>query len=355
MFTTVTQVITDAFNDSGIVARQFNQVQGSQLYEGLRWFNQILGDKAMDTGDIAYITMQYPMYGVVGQETYFIPNCISIDAITFYIGSVRYQMQFLNRAKYFGNNRANNINSLPLQYTYERVPGGIMLWVYFWPMAQYLFNITGNFFLQNVTLNQDLAVKQAVANLGTPIVTGAGTFAANELIINGVDLAGTYANIGQLINFINTGNKIIANPPPTPAPQIPFVTASLSGTDFILTCYSGDSILVQTLGTQSSTSNVTFSNFSTVNGFLYYTYYPMSLDQFYINYLEYELCERICEKYNISMPEGIASKLSSYRLQINNLSEPLDLTCGKYSPLSGSKAINYAQVNIGQGFSVSSY
>ena len=64
----VSSVISEAFFDAGVVARQFEELQGYQLNDGLNWFNQILGDKAMNTGDIPYITQQYPLYGVVGQE-----------------------------------------------------------------------------------------------------------------------------------------------------------------------------------------------------------------------------------------------------------------------------------------------
>src|SRR6478736_7465366 len=95
----VTDLITEAYYDSSVVARQFETLQGYQLTDGLKWLNQILDDKAMDTGDIPYITQQYPLVGVVGQETYFIPNGVSIDAITFYIGSVRYSMQYVDRVR----------------------------------------------------------------------------------------------------------------------------------------------------------------------------------------------------------------------------------------------------------------
>ena len=65
---TVTQLINEAYYDSSVVSRQFETIQGYQLNDGLLWLNQILGDKAMDTGDIPYITQQYPFHGVPGQE-----------------------------------------------------------------------------------------------------------------------------------------------------------------------------------------------------------------------------------------------------------------------------------------------
>lgn len=338
---TVTELITEAYYDSSVVARQFSTIQGYQLNDGLKWLNQILDDKAMDTGDIPYITQQYPLTGVVGQETYFIPNCISIDAITFYVGSVRYEMTYVDRVRYFQQPRANNINALPVSYTYERVYGGIKLWVYFWPQQPYLFNITGNFFMQNVSLNQDLTAQISTVNFGTAYTVGAGLLNANGLIINNVDLAGTYANIGALVDYINTG-------------IIPNVTASYDNFQFTLTGQLNTSIFVVTDGVQNSANTIYFEFFSTISGIpLNQTYNPMGLDGFYTNYLELQLCERICFKLNFAMPEGASKQLDRYRLSISDMSEPLDLSQQKVSCLGDTRAINYAAVNIGRGYTVS--
>ncbi len=362
---TVTNLITDAYSDSSVVARQFETVQGYQLTDGLRWFNELLGDKAMDSGDIPYITVQYPLLGVVGQEQYFIPDCVDIESIVFYIGSVRYQMQYLDRGRYFGYPRANNINALPLAYHYERTYGGINLWVYFYPQQAYLFNVTGNFFVQNVTLNQNLTSKVALANLGVPAITGtpSTSFTLNpgQLVINNVDLVGSYASIAAFLTYINTG--II---PPIPnygqigvVPTTPALTAGYIGSEIVfsntgtLSLGSSAYILVQSNGVASGTNNLTFANFSTVGGYLSRPFFCTSFDQFYINYLEYQLAERICQKLNFAVPDGVARQLQRYQLQINKLAEPLDLMSQKVSVLSGSKAINYAAINIGQGWTVS--
>jgi hypothetical protein len=360
---TVTNLIVDAYSDSSVVARQFETVQGYQLSDGLRWLNELLGDKTMDTGDIPYITVQYPLVGVVGQEQYFIPNCIDIEAIVFYIGSVRYQMQYLDRGRYFGYPRANNINALPLAYHYERTYGGINLWVYFYPQEPYVFNITGNFFVQSVSLNQDLQSQVVTANLGVPSLTStAFTLNPGQLVINNVDLTGSYASLTAFIAYINTG--II---PPVPnygyaglIATTPAVTASTVGTQFILTNTgtlsqgSAAYILINSNGVQNGT-NLTFTNFSTINGPYVQPYFCTSWDRFYINYLEYQLAERICQKLNFDVPPGVALQLARYQSQINKLSEPLDLMSQKVSVLSGSKAINYAQISIGQGWTVSNY
>lgn len=337
---TVTQLITEAYYDSSVVSRQFETIQGYQLSDGLLWLNQLLGDKAMDSGDIPYITQQYPFNGVVGQETYFIPNLISIDALVFYIGSVRYQMNYVDRNKYFSAPRANNINALPVSYTYERVKGGANIWVYFWPQQPFLFNITGNFFIDSVSLNQDLQSKITTANLGIPTVGGTGAITIGNLVVNGVDLSGTYATVTALATYINTG-------------VIPNVTASIVNFEFILSSVNGTTISIVTNGTEGSTNYITFKNFSLQNGYFSQNFYALAFDTFYIDYLEYQLAERICQKLNFAVPEGVTKQLERYQQKIAKMAEPLDLWQQKVTSLGDVRSINYAAVNIGQGYTVS--
>ncbi len=364
---TVTQLITDAYCDSGIVSRQFETVQGYQLNDGLRWFNELLGDKAMDGGDIPYITVQYPFVGVVGQEQYFIPNCISVDVLVFYIGSVRYQMNYVDRNKYFGQPRANNINALPVSYTYERVFGGVMLWVYFWPQQPFLFTLTGNFFMQPVSLNQDLTSQVATANLGTTSLTNGGTvpFILNsgQLVINGKDLAGAYASLTAFISYINTGVipcYIAASGAGSITPTVPYITAAITGNQFVLTntgalAWGTQAFIQITTNGIPNGINLTFQNFSTINGPYTFTYFCTSYDQFFINYMEYSLAERLCQKFNFEVPVGTATQLDRYRLAITKLAQPLDLCMQKTSCLDDPRAISYAQANIGRGYGVSGF
>jgi hypothetical protein len=251
---------------------------------------------------------------------------------------------------------------LPLAYHYERTFGGVNLWVYFWPQQAYLFNVTGNFFQQTVSLNTDLQGTYTLANLGVPSNTTAFTLNSGQLVINNVDMEGTYADMTAFITAVNA-----AEIPCVPnfgsigiTPTTPFIQASMVGVNFILTntgnlAYgSAAYTVIQTNGVQSGT-NITFQNFSTVNGPYQYAWFCTSYDAFYTNYLEYELAERICQKNNYVVPDGVARQLNRYRLQINKLAEPLDLMAQKVSVLAGSKAINYAAINIGQGWTVSNY
>lgn len=75
-------------------------------------------------------------------------------------------------------------------------------------------------------------------------------------------------------------------------------------------------------------------------------------DQYYINYLQYRLAERLCIAYNFNLPELAMRQLSQYQQLISKRSSPMDLTINKISTLTPSQTINYAQVNLGKGWTV---
>lgn len=349
---TASKLITEAYYSSSIVSREFEEIQGYQLNNGLDWLNQILADKVTDNGDLPYITTQFHFNGVPGQEKYFIANCVDIQSITFFINSVRYQMQPVGRQKYFGTPRANNISALPLSYHYERTFGGINLFVYFFPDQAYEFEVTGNFFPQNVVLNQDLTLLGNSVNLGTVTITGAGTIAANQLVINAYDLAGTYATVAALVTAINNNVDNVTATYTIGSNAQNGINFTLTNTTNNITQLPNNLISVATLGTQSSTNHVTFGNFSTLNGFKSVNYVSSGFDQFYIDYIRYELAERLCKEYAYDVPPGVKDQLDTYRMQISKLAEPMDLQIQKMNPLSEATGIDWAQVNIGKGWSV---
>jgi hypothetical protein len=78
-----------------------------------------------------------------------------------------------------------------------------------------------------------------------------------------------------------------------------------------------------------------------------------TLDQFYIDFLKFELAERICAEYDYSMPPGAAKQLSEYQLIIDKREQRLDLTQQSISPLAQiTDGINYAWANLSTGWSV---
>jgi hypothetical protein len=75
----------------------------------------------------------------------------------------------------------------------------------------------------------------------------------------------------------------------------------------------------------------------------------LTLDQFYIEYLRYALAEYMCQEYNVNLQPSVVKKLTEFESIIVDIS-PLDLRMQKNSTLNGYQTINYAQVNIGKGY-----
>jgi hypothetical protein len=259
MVYTVTQLVSDGFNCSGVVGKEFEQVSGEQFNEGLSYLNSLLAKKTADKSGIPYF-LQYEANFIIGQEQYYIPGLIRIDSMTFFIDSppdpiivnpvpappvpfvqsagqqVRYAMRQVDRKLYWSTPRANQILSLPYQYTVERQFGGASVYVYFLPNVQYVYQIWGLFALNNVMLGQDLS---------------------------------------------------------------------------------------------------------------------LTLDQFYIDFLKFELAERICAEYDYNMPEGAAHQLEEYQMIIDKREQSMDLFQQTISPLSQiTDGVNYAWANLGVGWSV---
>lgn len=144
-----------AYNLAGIVARDLDQVQGSEGSDGIFWLNQLLAEKMSDGSYLPFYT-HYSFNGVIGQEQYLLPNMVSVDCITFYIGETRYSLQGTDRRRYWGDSRQDNIFSLPYQYYYEKTVGGINVFFYFKPQQTYQFVATGLIGLPSVIESTDL-------------------------------------------------------------------------------------------------------------------------------------------------------------------------------------------------------
>jgi hypothetical protein len=345
----VLKLITNAYYLSGIVGRDFQTLSGSQLDTGLDVLNEILSDKTIETDMIPYWTTGFQWPSTIGQEKYFIPNLISVETLTFFIDSVRYNTCEVHRDAYFGSARASNINSLPFTWHQERALGGVNIFLYFFPQQNYTMEISGLFRLYDVTLNQQLDLTETVANLGVATVAGTGTFGAGQLVVNGVDLAGTYVNAAALVTYVNTG-------------VIPHVTAALVGTEFHLIASAprfsvgSFNINVTTLGTEGNVNNLNFANFSTTTGPNNVTYFPQGLDSFYISYLKYAHAVRLCGEFNCTVPPRVEKQLLTYEELISKRSAPKDFTNTTISTLSGSDSyLSYSQVNLGRGWTTAGY
>ena len=155
MPTTARQLITKSFYLSGVVSRDLQVLEGSQLLDGLDLLNAILSFKTVDNRKIPYF-VDYNFNTVPGVEKYFIPGLVSCETLTYLINEVRYAMRSLERVEYFEYFRVQNVNSLPSVYHIERCLGGANLFMYFLPNAIYPFTMYGKFSLQEVDEDTDL-------------------------------------------------------------------------------------------------------------------------------------------------------------------------------------------------------
>jgi hypothetical protein len=154
----VNNLIANAWILAGIVARDLDDVSGSQGADGLFWLNQILAEKSITARYIPFYTHNV-FNTVVGQETYFVANLVELETATFNIGPVRFEMRLDNRRHYFGAPRVDNIESLPYHYYFERVLGGGNIYLYFIPNTIYPIKVTGRFALNQVAATDDLSTQ----------------------------------------------------------------------------------------------------------------------------------------------------------------------------------------------------
>lgn len=154
---TTNQLIGGAYYSAGVVSREFETVSGAQVTDGLQYLNDIITEKVVDEDMLPYIDT-YSFNFVTGQETYFIPNLVDIETITFFLNNVRFALEYTQRNAYFGAPRVENIESLPFQWYMEKTLGGANLYVYFEPNQNYPVVIKGNFRLSTLALGQDLSL-----------------------------------------------------------------------------------------------------------------------------------------------------------------------------------------------------
>lgn len=76
----------------------------------------------------------------------------------------------------------------------------------------------------------------------------------------------------------------------------------------------------------------------------------LTLDQFYTNFLQYLLVERLCQFFSYNVPANVAMQLQKYYKWIANNTNIMDLRQQKLSSLSSGAAINYAIVNLSGGW-----
>lgn len=77
----------------------------------------------------------------------------------------------------------------------------------------------------------------------------------------------------------------------------------------------------------------------------------LTLDKFYITYLQFALAERICNEFSLPVPRGVEQELAEYQALISKQSRPMDMSIYKKSTLGRRNGgINWAYVNLGEGW-----
>lgn len=142
------EIINKALNLAGIIARTLDAESDEEGVDGLFWLNRLLEEKSATGKQLPYYG-HIPITAVPNQESYFVPNLVSADVITFTLQGVRYSVRGENRNRYFGSSRAENVSSLPYKWYWERVNGGINIYLYFFPDQAYELEVTGLIGLQN--------------------------------------------------------------------------------------------------------------------------------------------------------------------------------------------------------------
>lgn len=153
---TARTLITSAYYLSGVTAQGFEVVSGDQISTGLELLNEIITFKTAEQSLIPYFT-SYNFNFVAGQQSYFIPNLVSAETFTYFIGDVRYSVVPVARKQFRGTSRAD-VNSLPFQWNIERgtsvIDGtmvtGSYISVYFFPESAYNCEIWGKFSLTEI-------------------------------------------------------------------------------------------------------------------------------------------------------------------------------------------------------------
>ncbi len=149
------EVINRALVLSGLVSRGLQQASGEQGKDGLFWLNQLLAEKSADGRLLPYYG-HVEVTAVPGEEIAFFEGMVTADVFTFNIGAVRYPVKCTNRNRYFGEARAENVSSLPYEWYWERVPGGINIYLYFKPASEYPLKLTGLVGFSPVTFDTEL-------------------------------------------------------------------------------------------------------------------------------------------------------------------------------------------------------
>lgn len=154
---TVTELITKAWNLSGIVAAQAETVSGDQLKDGLDHLNDLLALQNANSRMIPYTRIQQ-LSCIAHSEELFVKHLLTLDALMLKEEEPRsYLLQSLplvGRKDYFTKDYPSFLR--PRFYHLEKTKGGSLLFLSPTPDKAYLLKLVGKFCLTEVNYNDDL-------------------------------------------------------------------------------------------------------------------------------------------------------------------------------------------------------
>ena len=321
----ISTLISEAYYTSGIVSRGFQQVASDQVQTGFIKLNEIITDMAIEEDMLPYFSagttglyQYYQFNAVPGQEEYFIPYLVRLETLVFYIQSIRYSMSKVSQDIQFGQARAENVQSLPYNWHYERTY-----------QAVYPYNAVVNQSSTNAVVNGLLIVITDPTLTVNSVITA--TMQNSE---NHVSIIGTSVGAGTLTVTLSGA---------------PGATWQLSYSEGDPTYTPGSNLWLYFFPDQAYPMVLTglfqLKPFISVYDDLYTRF-----DNYVITYLQYRLAERLCIAYNFALPEQTAKQLVQYQMLISKRSSPIDVSMNKISTLSKTQTISYAMCNLGHGF-----
>ncbi len=156
MVDTVTELITKAWNLSGIVAAQAETVSGDQLKEGLDHLNDFLALQNANSRIIPHTRVQQ-LTCVAHSEELFVEHLLSLDSLTLTEEKpscyLLQSLPLLGRKDYFNQNYPSFLRF----YHLEKTKGGSLLFLSPTPDKAYSLKLVGKFGLTEVNPNDDLS------------------------------------------------------------------------------------------------------------------------------------------------------------------------------------------------------
>jgi len=155
---TVTELITKAWNLSGIVAAQAETVSGDQLSDGLEHLNDFLALQNANSRIIPHTRVQQ-LTCVAHSEELFVQHLLTLDSLTLREEKpscyLLQSLPLLGRKQYFNQDYPSFLR--PRFYHLEKTKGGSLLFLSPTPDKAYSLKLVGKFALTEVNANDDLS------------------------------------------------------------------------------------------------------------------------------------------------------------------------------------------------------